>query len=154
MSSEVNEVYEANEGSGAVQEALPLRYAGFWIRVLAVILDTLAVQAFFLVMNLVIGVSLSSPPLEIQVIQGILSILYYIVLTVYGGQTLGKMIVGIQVIRADQQPNRWGHIIVRELIGKLVSALILFIGYLMVAFDPKKRALHDRMCGTLVVWKK
>jgi uncharacterized RDD family membrane protein YckC len=152
--SELDRNYGENVAGMEVEAPVrELRYAGFWIRFLAVILDTIALQAFFVLMNIIIGVSIMSPSAEVQVIQSLLGIVYYIVLTVYGGQTLGKMIVGIQVIRVDLQPNQWGHIIIRELPGKIVSALILLIGYLMAAFDPQKRALHDRMASTVVVWK-
>ena len=130
-----------------------LRYAGFWIRFLAVILDSIALQAFFVLISLILGVSIMSPPMEMTFFQSIFGIVYYVVLTVYGGQTLGKMILGIQVIRVDLQQNQWGHIIIREFPGKIVSALILLIGYLMAAFDPQKRALHDRMASTVVIWK-
>jgi uncharacterized RDD family membrane protein YckC len=129
------------------------RYAGFWIRFLAVILDSIALLAFFLLLSFILGVSIMTPPIEMTVFQNIFGIVYYVVLTVYGGQTLGKMILGIQVIRVDLQPNQWGHIIIREFPGKIISSLILLIGYIMAAFDSQKRALHDRMASTVVVWK-
>ena len=36
-------------------------------------------------------------------------------------------------------------------IGYIISALPLFLGYLWVAFDPKKQALHDKLAGTVVI---
>ncbi len=152
--SELDRNYGQNVAGMEVEAPVrELRYAGFWIRFLAVILDTIAVQAFIVLISVIIGVSIMSPPIEMTVFQSILGIVYYVVLTVYGGQTLGKMIVGIQVIRVDLQPNQWGHIIIREFPGKIISGLILLIGYLMASFDSQKRALHDRMASTVVIYK-
>lgn len=40
----------------------------------------------------------------------------------------------------------------REIIGKFLSAIILGIGYLMVIWNPKKQALHDKIAKTYVVY--
>lgn len=84
-------------------------------------------------------------------IESLLAGVYYIVMTVIWGQTLGKMATGIKVIRNDGTPNTWGIIILRETIGKFVSSIILCVGYMMAGWDGKKRALHDRMFATRVV---
>jgi uncharacterized RDD family membrane protein YckC len=39
----------------------------------------------------------------------------------------------------------------REIIGKIVSSIILFIGYLMILWDGKKQGLHDKIAGTVVI---
>ncbi|MCR8629874.1 RDD family protein [Paenibacillus radicis (ex Xue et al. 2023)] len=126
-------------------------YAGFWIRCGATLLDWLCLQAVFVMFHLTFGYSLLEPPLGLTLIQSLVSLVYYVVMTVIFGQTLGKMATGIKVIRNDGSPNTWGIIILRELIGKFVSSLILFVGYMMAGWDGKKRALHDRMFATRVV---
>ena len=50
---------------------------------------------------------------------------------------------------ADGSPITPGAAVLRY-IGTYISRLILFIGYIMVAFDPQKRGLHDRIAGTVV----
>lgn len=127
------------------------RYAGFWIRFWASLLDGVVLSALFIIIRYLLGVSLTEPPLGIQLLEWLVSIVYSVALTVRFGQTLGKMALGIRVIRQDGSPNTWGPILLRETIGKFVSFIILLIGYIMAAFDSKKRALHDRIAGTYVV---
>jgi uncharacterized RDD family membrane protein YckC len=62
------------------------------------------------------------------------------------GTTLGKMILGLQVERYPAGGNlTFLKAALREVIGKSVSLLTLGIGYLMIFFQPEKRALHDLM---------
>lgn len=67
--------------------------------------------------------------------------------------TPGKLVMGLKV--TDLQGNRisFGRATGRNF-GKIVSALILFIGYIMAAFTERKQALHDLMAGTLVIHKR
>ncbi len=127
------------------------RYAGFWIRFVASFLDGIVMFAFQYLIYFIAGVDLMEPPALLNLALTLVSIAYYVIMTVTLGQTLGKMALGIRVVRKDGGPNGWGWILLRETVGKLVSALILMIGYIMAGFDSKKRALHDRMSGTYVV---
>jgi hypothetical protein len=68
-----------------------------------------------------------------------------------GGQTVGKMAAGIAVMRMDGSPltylvclGRWA--------GYLVSTLLAGLGFVAAAFTDKKRALHDYLAGTRVVY--
>ena len=66
--------------------------------------------------------------------------------------TLGKMVLGIIV--TDEAGNRisFGRATGRYF-GKILSSLILLIGYIMIAFTKKKQGLHDLLASTLVVKK-
>jgi uncharacterized RDD family membrane protein YckC len=75
---------------------------------------------------------------------------YYIVLHGRSGQTLGKRLMRIRVVRADGSPLGFGKATGR-FFADMVSSMTLFIGYLMAAFDEEHRALHDRICDTRVV---
>jgi len=66
------------------------------------------------------------------------------------GATPGKMVLGMKVVRPDGSRVELGRAIGRYF-AKILSALILCIGYLMVAFDSEKRGLHDLICDTRVV---
>jgi uncharacterized RDD family membrane protein YckC len=63
--------------------------------------------------------------------------------------TLGKMIFGMKV--TDLQGNRisFARATGRHF-AKIVSAIILFIGFIMVGFTERKQGLHDILAGTLV----
>jgi uncharacterized RDD family membrane protein YckC len=68
------------------------------------------------------------------------------------GQTWGRKIVGIKVI--DEQtgaPPGWGKAIGRSLFASLVSAQIIYIGYLWMLWDDKKQTLHDKVAHTHVI---
>jgi len=78
------------------------------------------------------------------------SVTYNIGLWMLVGQTLGKLLMGVRVVRTDGQRLRIGNAIRREL-GYLVSA-ILFLGYLWVLFDNRRQGFHDKLAGTIVVY--
>lgn len=80
----------------------------------------------------------------------LLWLLYYIVPTAISGQTLGKKVCGIRVVSQTGKVG-WLRAILRETVGKWISAIILGIGFLMVAFHKEKRGLHDIIAGTWVV---
>ena len=64
--------------------------------------------------------------------------------------TLGKMALGIKV--TDIEGNKIGfEKALNRYLGKGISAIILFYGFIMVAFTQKKQGLHDMMVGSLVV---
>jgi uncharacterized RDD family membrane protein YckC len=66
--------------------------------------------------------------------------------------SLGKMAVGIKVVRSDGSAIGFWRGFARYF-AMIPSALILMIGYLMAAFTERKQALHDMICDTLVVDK-
>jgi uncharacterized RDD family membrane protein YckC len=66
------------------------------------------------------------------------------------GSSLGKRIVGIEVVNIDGEPIGVVKSALREM-AKLVSALPFALGYLMIFWDKKNRCLHDRLLTSLVV---
>jgi uncharacterized RDD family membrane protein YckC len=66
--------------------------------------------------------------------------------------TLGKMALSIMVTDVNGNRITFGRATGRYF-GKFLSGLILYIGYIMVAFTEKKQGLHDMIAGTLVVNK-
>jgi uncharacterized RDD family membrane protein YckC len=67
--------------------------------------------------------------------------------------TPGKMALGLRVIRADGGPISPMLALGRHF-AMWISAFILMIGYIMAGFDPEKRALHDRICETRVIYSR
>ena len=76
--------------------------------------------------------------------------LYEVVFIGWRGQTPGKMVLGLRVIRMDGGDVDYVKSFIRW-IGKIPSGLLLGIGYIMAAFTENKRALHDMIAGTRVV---
>ncbi len=79
-----------------------------------------------------------------------LYILYFVGSTVLGGQTLGKRIMGIRVLRSDGARVRLKRSVIRY-IGTWLS-LPLFWGYLLVLIDNRRQAFHDRLADTIVIY--
>jgi uncharacterized RDD family membrane protein YckC len=63
------------------------------------------------------------------------------------GQTPGKMVCGLKVIRLDGSPVGFGQAAIRT-VGYFLNHFTLYIGFLWVAIDPRKQGLHDKIAGT------
>jgi uncharacterized RDD family membrane protein YckC len=127
--------------------------AGFWIRFVAFVIDGIIISVIQFLLSLIFGdlMDVETNPGSSSFINLILTIIYFGWFQTYlRGQTLGKKITGIRVTTLDGSKVKLGRMLLREIIGKTVSALILLIGFFMAA-GKSKRALHDRMAGTIVV---
>ena len=90
---------------------------------------------------------------NIYIIGMVLHWLYYALLESSSRQaTLGKMAIGIIVTDLDGGRISFGRANGRYL-GKMVSAFILMIGFIMAGFTERKQGLHDIMAGCLVLNK-
>ena len=67
------------------------------------------------------------------------------------GQTPGDRVMQIRVQDAEGRPLHFARAVLR-LLGALLSVLLLFLGYLMILVDARRRALHDRLVGSVVVY--
>ena len=147
------------------------RFAGFWIRVLARVIDGAILWAFFIAlmfmweaaMRRVIFNPARANAYDIAAVWGGLGLIYLIstaALIVYEswflahrGATPGKLAVGVRVIRANGERLSTKRSIGRSFGYLLSNMLPLAIGFIMAGVDEEKRALHDRICDTRVVYK-
>lgn len=83
----------------------------------------------------------------------ILSLLNFIVLTAWRGQTVGKWVTGLRIERDDGTPIGWLQSLVRHLVGYPLSFVTLCIGFIMAAFNARGLTLHDIIARTVVVRK-
>jgi uncharacterized RDD family membrane protein YckC len=115
-----------------------VRFAGFWIRVLASIVDAL-------VMGIPMSILMEAPPLS-----WLAGLMYgVLLLTYWNGQTLGKYVCGIRAVDIYGQQLTFGRALGRE-VSKILSS-IFCIGYIMVGFTERKQGLHDKIASTYVV---
>ena len=132
------------------------RPAGFWIRALAALLDfvvfSVVLSSFRLLGARVAGVELESDaslrPLAVfftLVFAGA----YTSVLHHLAGQTIGKMLVGVRVVAAEDEPPPFGTALLR-FIAYFASAGTFTLGFVMAGLRRDKRALHDLIAGTRV----
>lgn len=174
MQTEVENSVEANRNPGLVQSPLTeqIHFAGFWIRFCAMWVDHLVVALMaWLVVFLMLGTaywgsalmghaslsfdSVSSVALQVAVTLAsmIVSCAYYVFGTAKYGTTLGKKVFRIYVVDYQTRAQvTLGQSLVRYL-GYIVSYLTLWIGYVIAAFHPEKRALHDLIAGTMCIRK-
>ena len=121
-------------------------YAGFGIRLVAVIIDAVVLTVLLVAFAFLLG---AVDPYRIIVTVG--GFAYFVVLIGLKGRTPGKMAVGIVVVVPDREVPGIGVALMREVVGKLISAVVLLGGYLWVLVDPQKQAWHDKIAGTYVV---
>ncbi|MCD6188133.1 MAG: zinc-ribbon domain-containing protein [Desulfuromusa sp.] len=136
--------------------------AGFWIRLVAAIIDTLIVFVLQFLLGSLLALAgfatvgggegaVTNMAILIQLFGFVLSLTYYVFFTGYCGQTPGKMALRIKVIRCDGSSLGYGKAAFREIPAKFIAGIIFGIGYVMVAFDDQKQGLHDRMADTYVI---
>lgn len=145
-------------------------YAGFWVRVGACIVDSIIIGIIntIIVSILMFLLSLGVDPEEIEaggalarvglgfflsfLIASIVTIYYYVFLPAKKWQaTPGKRLLKIYVANADGSKPSKATYFGRTFIGYFVSGLILYIGFIMVAFHKDKKALHDILFSTVVL---
>ena len=86
-----------------------------------------------------------------QGIGWIATVAYYVYFTAKG-QTLGKKALKIRVVRVENgEAPGYTKAFLREVVGKMVSAAVLGLGYLWMLWDGKKQTWYDKIAGTVVV---
>lgn len=139
-----------------------MKYAGFWIRAGAKIIDTIILwvvgQGIAMAVNLIAGGASNDSQAALMMAFGlgganlIFSAAYQAWFLGRFAATPGKMACGLRVIRPEGEPVTYLRGAGRYF-AEIISGMIFCIGYIMVAFDDEKRALHDRICDTRVVRK-
>jgi len=137
-------------------------YAGFWKRYAANFLDSFVVAIGTFPISMIFNVvGAASGDQGMMMGMSLLAMLCNLIIGICyyagfhasrGGATLGKMAVGIKVVRSDGERITFLRGIGRYF-GLILSSLLLFIGLIMAAFTERKQALHDMLCDTLVVDK-
>jgi uncharacterized RDD family membrane protein YckC len=143
---------------------------GFWKRVLAVLVDYLVLAPVIFVGALLIGFSVGMLYLgraeatledrELAIVVArilgwfwgtIVTFLYFTIMHGWKGQTLGKMALGIRVVRSDGSKVSYGTAFLRHLMWVLLAQLSLGIFYIFLAVHPQKRGWHDLIADTRVI---
>ena len=81
----------------------------------------------------------------------VLLLLYHWLFTGLRGQTPGKMALGIKVVDAQGNRPTLRVAALREVLGKLISTVVLCLGFFWIDSDKQKRGWHDTIAGTYVV---
>jgi uncharacterized RDD family membrane protein YckC len=154
-------------GYGVMNYAQPdVRYAGFWLRALAAIIDGIITGVAGGIVGAIIGAIAGAagggPGTNTwSGVEVLLNVSGILIAWLYGAlmessatqATLGKMALGLKVTDEAGARLSFGRATGRHF-GKILSGIILGIGFIMAAFTEKKQGLHDMLAGTLVVKKK
>jgi uncharacterized RDD family membrane protein YckC len=141
-------------------------YAGFWIRFVAYIIDSIIVGAvtFGLIKGTGVitvfcsaGVTNASDPscgnaqiAPLFYVILLVPILYYLLLWAFGG-TLGQRLLGMRVVSAATGRNLGlGRSLLRY-VGLIIATIPIYLGLIWVGFDPRKQGWHDKIAGSFVV---
>jgi uncharacterized RDD family membrane protein YckC len=82
----------------------------------------------------------------------ILAIANLVLLPIFTGQSIGKILTGLRIVRIDGRQVPTGAMAVRQTAGYFLTLASLGIGFLLSVFSSKGRALHDYLTGTVVVY--
>ena len=132
----------------ALQELLSYPRAGFWERMGAAFLDIVVVGVITGIAHAPLGVLVmfvSGPPFFL-----IVALAYFAGLWAWKGTTIGGIVLKLHVVRCDGQPVTFLAALVRGLAAAL-SVIVLFLGFLWIAWDHDKQGWHDKIAGTVVV---
>ncbi|MDD4923589.1 MAG: RDD family protein [Dehalococcoidales bacterium] len=144
-----------------------LEFAGFWRRFAAFLIDAAVLSVissicmpfrqlgYIRLWNPDIFEAISDWLILPQFILGnilliVIVIGYFVIFWAWRGQTLGKMVMNIKVIRPDGSNLTFGLALLRYL-GYIISTAVLFFGFIWIAFDKQKQGFHDKIAGTFVV---
>ncbi len=141
-----------NESTGVPTPPMaPIKYAGFWIRWVAIFVDGLILFIPNGLLNFLLGEN--SPKVFQLFLPLFLASAYHIILIHRYQMTIGKMAVGIRVVSNTTERLPLKRVILRETIGKFLSGFTFGIGFLMVGFTKRKQGLHDMIAGSTVVYR-
>jgi uncharacterized RDD family membrane protein YckC len=146
-----------------------VRYGGFWIRFVARVIDGMLLGMAGLILRLPLmlmlglgtgrGFQLGMTPalgaaMGVSLLLNLaLGMAYEVYFVSTRGATPGKMALGLKIIRSDGSPVPPGLALGRYC-AHWISGIIFFIGYIMAGLDSQKRALHDRICDTRVIYAR
>jgi uncharacterized RDD family membrane protein YckC len=125
----------------AVTPAVASSYprAGFWIRMAALFIDLVLV-----------GVVCSILRIPTHGILLVVLAAYGAIMWKLRGSTVGDIVCNLRVVRDDGREMDWPTVVVRGL-ACFLSFIVMFLGFIWIAFDGQRQGWHDKIAGTLVV---
>ena len=134
-----------------------IKYAGFFVRLAAYLLDLIIVAAasapILLLLSLIpfMDTKIFFVFTAKAIVVYLLKALYFVLFLKLRGATPGKLALRIRVVKKEGELS-WIDAVYRETVGRYLSGLVLSLGYLMVGFSRTKQGLHDMLCDTVVIY--
>lgn len=140
-------------------------YGGFFSRLAAFLIDNIVVSSLLFFIKFVVWIAKLSIGSDAIIFQPVLfqydffAILYYLITSGYFvvatyccGTTIGKSLMKLRVVDVNGEKLTFISVVIRETVGRYLSALIVYVGYFMIGFDSHKQALHDKISDTYVIY--
>jgi uncharacterized RDD family membrane protein YckC len=149
--------YGYGYGAGVAVKADPgARFVAYLIDYL--ILGAI-ITAYFIALGIISGIlgavvpALGAILFIVGLFAAVVPAIYYLIWcnNKHNGQTLGKKMMNIKVVTTSGAPITNMQFVLRNTVGYWVSAIILYVGFLMILFDAEKQGLHDKIFNTNVV---
>ncbi|MAT15106.1 MAG: hypothetical protein CMJ46_07525 [Planctomyces sp.] len=157
------ETYDSAEYARSTRKRSPKRnrdvvYAGFWLRFAAFFIDWIILIVISAFIGAIYGFVLAILGVDLDVIQKTANLIGVLVSWIYyaasesssAQATLGKRALGIKVTDLNGRRISFLRALGRT-VAKILSGMILLIGYIMAGFTEKKQALHDMIASCVVV---
>jgi uncharacterized RDD family membrane protein YckC len=148
------------------------RFAGFWRRLVAYMIDGAILWIIFFILMIVVGMafftgvmtgnadqwfySIGEPgrigamSFGIWIFSFLMHMAYFTFFHGATGRTPGKMLLGLQVVSAEGHPISFGIAFLRS-VGYIISGAVFCLGYIWIGFDKRKQGWHDKIAGTVVI---
>ena len=128
-----------------------------WPRAGAVIIDTIILGVVLGILGFIIDLASQNA----QGTQGALGVVYllafiisfgyFIVMEAMWGATLGKMLLGLRVVKTDGSPISWSESVIRNLLRIIDGLFYYLVGAILIWTSPLRQRLGDRAAKTVVV---
>ncbi len=148
------------------------KYAGFWRRLVAYMIDGFILTVIFFILMIVAGIAffagamtsdsgrlaeifmdperMAGMGLWMWLFSILINFGYFIYFHGSTGRTPGKMLLNLQVVSTEGAPIGFGVAFLRS-VGYLVSSLVFCLGFIWAGFDKRKQGWHDKIAGTVVI---
>lgn len=141
-------------------------YADFGTRLAAALIDGIIIIGINFVVSFFIGfvigfvdgmnhvpfVMTTSLKQLVNTVSYAVGIFYYVYFIGSRGQTFGKQITKIKVVKiGTNNPPGYFSAFLREIVGKFISFIVILLGFFWMLWDPQKQTWHDKIAGTVVI---
>lgn len=149
MDNEMSQSVTGAEHIGSV------KYAGFWLRVVASLIDSV----LLVILSLIVMAPALLNPQNLSwvgifnIVASAFTIVWVLLFWHWRGATPGKMVFGLVIVDANslQKPS-FAQLLLRY-VGYIASTVLLMLGYIWVGIDARKQGWHDKIANTVVVKK-
>ena len=134
--------------SQSYAQAPVVQYVGVGPRFVAALIDGIIIGVVAGILSAIFGPSNAGVSGGLT---GLLALVYIIVMEATQGATVGKMVMGLRVVKEDGSPISWSESIIRNLLRIIDGLFAYLVGAILIWTSPLKQRLGDRVAHTVVI---